>query len=69
MLFGQCFSSKAPPLEFLNSWLALYGLPTATPDCYVRFDLGGELGRCDDVVKLFTHAGYIVEPTAPDSSH
>jgi hypothetical protein len=27
MLFGQCFASKAPPLEFLNSWLALYGLP------------------------------------------
>jgi hypothetical protein len=69
MLFGQCFASKAPPLEFLNSWLALYGLPTSTADCYVRFDLGGELGRCDDVVKLFTNAGYHVEPTAPDSSH
>jgi hypothetical protein len=69
MLFGQCFASKAPPLEFLNSWLALYGLPTSTPDCYVRFDLGGELGLCDDVVQLFTRAAYHVEPTAPDSSH
>jgi hypothetical protein len=69
MLFGQCFASKAPPLEFLNFWLALYGLPTSTPDCYVCFDLGGELGHCDDVVRLFTTAGYHVEPTAPDSSH
>jgi hypothetical protein len=69
MLFGQCFASKAPPLEFLNSWLALYGLPTMTPDCYVRFDLGGELGRCNDVVQLFTNAGYHVKLTAPDSSH
>jgi hypothetical protein len=69
MLFGQCFASKAPPLDFLNSWLALYVIPVDTPDCYVRFDLGGELGRCDDVVKLFTNAGYHVESTAPDSSH
>jgi hypothetical protein len=69
MLFGQCFVSKAPPIDFLNSWLALYGLPVTTPECYVRFDLGGELGRCDDVVRLFTNAGYIVESTAPNSSH
>jgi hypothetical protein len=69
MLFGQCFASKAPPLDFLNSWLALYGLPVDTPDCYVRFDLGSELGHCDDVVKLFTNAGYHVESTAPDSLH
>jgi hypothetical protein len=68
MLFGQCFTSKAPPINFLNSWLALHGLPTSVPDCYVRFDLGGELGRCDDVVQLFTNAGYHVKPTAPDSS-
>jgi hypothetical protein len=69
MLFGRCFASKAPPLDFLNTWLALYGLPTSTADCYVRIDLGGELGRCDDVNALFTGAGYHVEPTAPDSSH
>jgi hypothetical protein len=69
MLFGRCFASKAPPIDFLNTWLALYGLPTSTADCYVRFDLGGELGRCDEVNTLFTGAGYHVEPTAPDSSH
>jgi hypothetical protein len=69
MLFGRCFASKAPPLDFLNTWLALYGLPTSTADCYVRFDLGGELGRCDDVNALFTGAGYHVKPTAPNLSH
>jgi hypothetical protein len=32
-------------------------------------DLGGELGRCQEVLDLFTQAGYAVEPTAPNSSH
>jgi hypothetical protein len=32
-------------------------------------DLGGELGRCQEVLDLFTQAGYVVEPTAPNSSH
>jgi hypothetical protein len=41
----------------------------AIPDCYVRFDLGGELGHSPAVVKIFEDAGYTVEPTAPDSSH
>jgi hypothetical protein len=69
MLFGQCFQSKAPPIQFLTQWLATHGLPNDIPDRYVRFDLGGELGRCHDVIQLFTNAGYNVEPTAPDSSH
>jgi len=33
------------------------------------FDLGGELGCCINVVKLFQQAGYVVKPTAPDSLH
>jgi hypothetical protein len=69
MLFGQCFCSKAPPIEFLSQWLITYGLSNNVPDRYVRFDLGGELGHSVEVVKLFETAGYIVEPTAPDSSH
>jgi hypothetical protein len=44
-------------------------LTNETPDRYVRFDLGGELGRCAEVVQIFENAGYLVEPTAPDSSH
>jgi hypothetical protein len=69
MLFGQCFRSKAPPLDFLRNWIATHGLTNEIPDRYVRFDLGGELGRCADVLTLFENAGYQVESIAPDSSH
>jgi hypothetical protein len=69
MLFGQCFRSKAPPIPFLTQWLTTHGLTNNVPDRYVRFDLGGELGRCEEILKLFETAGYQVEPTAPDSSH
>jgi hypothetical protein len=68
-LYGECFQSKAPPLDFLNRWLAQHGLPGDVADKYVRFDQGGELGRCTAVVDLFSNAGYKVETTAPDSSH
>jgi len=69
MLHGAVFCSKAPPLDFLNTWLAWYGLPNTVSDKYVRFDLGGELGWCTEVVELFHLAGYAIETTAPDSSH
>jgi len=67
MLHGSVFHSKAPPIKFLNTWLAHYGLPNTVPDKYVWFDLGGELGHCTEVVTLFQNAGYAIEPTAPDS--
>jgi hypothetical protein len=35
MLFGQCFHSKAPPLNNLSQWLATHGLSNAVPDRYV----------------------------------
>ena len=69
MLFGEPFCSKAPPLDFINRWLARYGLPLTVADKYVRMDQGGELGRCPEVLRLFESAGYTVELTAPDSSH
>jgi histone deacetylase 1/2 len=68
-LYGECFQSKAPPLDFLNRWLVQHGLPGNVADKYVRFDQGGELGRCTAFVDLFSNAGYKVETTAPDSSH
>jgi hypothetical protein len=68
-LYGECFQSKAPPLDFLNRWLALHGLPNDIADKYVRFDQGGELGRCRAIVDLFSNAGYHVETTASNSSH
>ena len=68
-LYGETFCSKAPPLDFINRWLAQHGLPKEILGKYVRFDLGGELGRSPAVVALFNKAGYTEEPTAPDSSH
>jgi hypothetical protein len=32
-------------------------------------DLRGELGRRQEVLDLFTQTGFVVEPTAPNSSH
>ncbi|KAI2500858.1 hypothetical protein MHU86_13644 [Fragilaria crotonensis] len=43
-LIGRAFATKAPPVDWLNQWLA-----NNAPTCagkYVRMDGGGELGRC-----------------------
>ncbi len=61
MLFGKPFCSKAPPIDFINRWLAKYGLPLSVPGKYVRMDQGGEPGHCPDVVHLFESAGYTIE--------
>jgi hypothetical protein len=66
-LFGRAFDSKAPPVDWLNSWLA-----NNAPQCtnkYVRMDGGGELGKCREIPRTFTNFGYSVELTGPDSSH
>jgi len=73
MLWGDTFNSKAPPIDFLNRWLLRFGLPVASRGTngegkYVRFDKGGELGNNQAIVNLFQHAGYAIEPTAPDNS-
>lgn len=58
---------KRPPLDFVKKWLARYG--SLAKDRSVRFDLGGELGRCKAIHDLFEAAGYRVDVTAPDSSN
>jgi hypothetical protein len=68
-LYGAALRSKAPPIEWLTKWLATEGAEPMVDCKYVRMDLGGELGRCQEVLDLFTQAGYAVEPTAPKSSH
>ena len=68
-IFGETFTSKEPPLDFLNRSLAKYALPRDHPDTYVRFDLGGELGHSPAVVSLFEEAGYKVEPTGANASY
>ena len=68
-LFGTTFCSKAPPIDYLNQWLAKHGLPHDVPNKYVHFDLGGELGHCTMIVELFKKASYSVEPTSSNASH
>ena len=69
MLHGECFTSKAPPVEFLNMWLSKYNPPAEVKDKYVRFDPGGDLGKCQEVLDLFEDAGYDIKHTAPGHSH
>ena len=66
-LYGRAFSSKAPPIAWINDWLA--NNAPACPNKYVRMDGGGELGRSADVHRTFNNFGYRVEMTGPDSSN
>ena len=66
-IFGRAFATKAPPVDWLNQWLA-----NNTPDCpdkYIRMDGGGELGKCHEIRETFSNFGYQVQLTGPDSSH
>ena len=66
-IFGRAFATKAPPVDWLNQWLA-----NNTPPCpnkYVRMDGGGELGRCREILETFGNFGYQTQLTGPDSSH
>jgi Reverse transcriptase (RNA-dependent DNA polymerase) len=67
MVFGKPFQTKAPPLQWLNQWLARYS--PDVPNKTVRFDQGGELGRCKAVIELFQNYGYAIELTGADASH
>ena len=66
-LFGRAFATKAPPVDWLNNWLA--NNAPQCPNKYVRMDGGGELGKCREIHRTFTNFGYSVELTGPDSSH
>jgi hypothetical protein len=66
-IFGKAFATKAPPVDWINNWLASNA--PQCPDKYVRMDGGGELGKCRDIHRTFANFGYAVELTGPDSSH
>jgi hypothetical protein len=51
-LYGECFASKVPPVDFLNRWLLHHGLPKDVPNKYVCMDPGGDLGAYQAVVEL-----------------
>jgi GAG-pre-integrase domain len=65
-LYGKAFRTKAPPVEWLNQWLALHAPPC--PDKYVRLDQGGDLSKCAAITDLFRNAGYYVEITGAGNS-
>ena len=67
MVHGKALVNKGPPIEFFNQWLARFN-PDITNKT-VRFDQGGELGRCRRVIKLFQDFGYTIQLTGADSSH
>jgi hypothetical protein len=50
-IFGCAFATKAPPVDWVNSWIASNS--PQCPDKYVRMDGGGELG------KLPRHPSYL----------
>jgi hypothetical protein len=66
-IFGRAFATKAPPVDWLNQWLASNA--PSCPDKYVRMDGGGELGKCREIHDTFGNFGYQVQLTGPDSSH
>ena len=52
-LYGRSFASKAPPINWINNWLA-----NNAPNCpnkYVRMDGGGELGKSREVHQTFAN--------------
>jgi hypothetical protein len=67
MVFGKALVNKSPPLEWFNQFLARYNPDTQHKS--VRFDQGGEVGRCKSVIRVFTNYGYNIELTGADSSH
>ena len=66
-LYGKAFPTKAPPVDWLNQWLA--NNAPSCPDRYVRMDGGGELGKSHEIHRTFSNFGYAVELTGPDASH
>ena len=66
-LYGRAFASKAPPVDWVNNWLA--NNSPSCPNIYVRMDCGGELGHSREIIETFTNFGYAIQPTGPDSSY
>jgi Reverse transcriptase (RNA-dependent DNA polymerase)/GAG-pre-integrase domain len=66
MLYGKAFRTKAPPVTWLNQWLALHAPPC--PEKYVRLDQGGDLAKCTAITDLFRNAGYRIDITGAGNS-
>ena len=68
MTYGKTFASKAPPIEWFTNWLTLHA-PQHVQNKFVRFDPGGDLGNCREVLETFKRFGYEPEVTGADASH
>jgi Reverse transcriptase (RNA-dependent DNA polymerase) len=66
-LYGTTLQSKAPPLDFIRSFLEKHRC--ALPHKFVRLDHGGDLGGSRRLQDLLTSFGYAIQLTAPDSPH
>jgi Reverse transcriptase (RNA-dependent DNA polymerase)/GAG-pre-integrase domain len=66
MLYGHTFKNKAPPIQWLNEWLAIHSPPCL--DKYVRMDQGGDLAKCREITTIFRNAGYQIEITGAGNS-
>ncbi|KAI2512847.1 hypothetical protein MHU86_1636 [Fragilaria crotonensis] len=61
-LIGRAFATKAPPVDWLNQWLA-NNAPACTGK-YVRMDGGGELGRCREILDTFANFVLATKPSS-----
>ena len=68
-LFGECFSSRCPPIGFLKQFLLLHDLPVDTPGKYVHLDLVVSWAIVVKLWTFFEEAGYSVEVTGDTSSN
>ena len=66
MLHGDCCTSKASPLKYLESFLKAHSPPVS--DKFVVLDQGGELYRLPKVRNLFRKYDYDVCCTGADAS-
>ena len=68
MIWGKTFATKEPPIEWFVNWLTLHDA-RHVKNKFVRFDPGGDLGRCRRVLDTFKRFGYKPQVTGADASH
>ena len=65
MIHGDARTSKAPPVEYLESFLEEYS--PSVSNKFVVLDQGGELWGCPKIRNLFRKYKYQIFPTGSDS--
>jgi hypothetical protein len=67
--YTWCFNttSKEPPVNILNMFLTRHGLQDKNMPRSIRVDQGGEYARSEELCKIVSKHGYVVEPTGSDT--